>query len=261
MTYKGVDTAATISKEAAQKLKAEGISFVGRYLVPTTMPKSIKANEIKGLRDAGLAILLCWEIGASDVKGGAERGKSDGERARHLAESFGVPAGTTIYFACDYNASEKDYPVIEQYIRAASDACYPYLAGMYGHAALVDYLASKGACHHFWQCVAWSYGRVSAHTSVYQYAWSGADESKAMQDKVGFAVDMDRTESMEGAGLWLPPVPEYDKPEEPKKPWYADDMEWIEEHHIMNDGRPQDNVTRAELAAVMHRFYNEFIKE
>ena len=261
MTCKGVDTAATISASAAKKLKDNGISFVGRYLVPTTMSKSIKANEIKGLRDAGLAILLCWEIGASDVKGGAERGKTDGARVKELAQEFGVPAETAIYFAVDYEAVANEFPTIEAYIRAAQDACYPYVAGIYGHASLVDYLASKGACKHFWQCCAWSYGRVSAHTSVYQYAWSGADESKAMQDKVGFAVDMDRTESMEGAGLWLPPVPEYDKPEEPKKPWYADDMEWVEQHHIMNDGRPQDNVTRAELAAVMHRFYNKFIKE
>lgn len=261
MTNKGVDTAATISAQAAQKLKAEGISFVGRYLVPPSMWKALKADEINGIRDAGLAILLCWEIGASDVKGGAERGKQDGARAKEVAQLFDVPAGTVIYFACDYCASEKDYPIIEQYIRAAQDACYPYVAGMYGHASLVDYLASKGACKHFWQCCAWSYGRVSAHTSVYQYAWSGADESKEMQDKVGFAVDMDSTYSMEDAGLWLPPVPEYDKPDEPKKPWYADDMEWIEENNIMNDGRPKDNVTRAELAAVMHRFYNTFIKE
>lgn len=261
MTYKGVDSAATISAQAAQKLKAEGISFVGRYLVPPSMWKALKADEIKAIRDAGLALLLCWEIGASDVNGGADRGKKDGARAKEVAQLFDVPAGTVIYFACDYCASEKDYPIIEQYIRAAQEACYPYVAGIYGHAALVDYLASKGACKHFWQCCAWSYGRVSPYMTVYQYAWSGAAESKAMADNVGFAVDMDSTESMEGAGLWLPPVPEYDKPDEPKKPWYADDMEWIEENHIMNDGRPQDNVTRAELATVMHRFYNTFIKE
>lgn len=261
MIYDGIDTAARITAAQARKLKQEGISFVGRYIAPLSCWKAITAQEIECLHDNGLAILLCFEINADDVKGGAVKGSLHGAQAKELADALGVPAGTVIYFAADYEAVANEFPTIEAYIRSAQDACYPYVAGIYGHASLVDYLASKGACKHFWQCCAWSYGRVSAHTSVYQYAWSGADESKTMQDKVGFAVDMDRTELMEAAGLWLPPVPEYEKPEEPKKPWYADDMEWIEENHIMNDGRPQDNVTRAELAAVMYRFYNKFIKE
>lgn len=264
MTYKGIDTAATISAAAAQKLKAEGVSFVGRYLVPASMSKAVKAEEIKGLRDAGLAILLCWEIGASDVKGGAERGRQDGARARELALGFGVPAGTAIYFAVDYEAVANEFPTIEAYIRAAQEACWPYAAGMYCHASLADYLGEKGACKHIWQCCAWSYGQVSVYMSTYQYACSGAAESKAMQAKVGFAVDMDSAESLEAAGLWLPPVVEYDdgeggtiiepKPSTPKEPWYAEAMAWAKDKGLINDGRPNDPVTRAELATVLQRF-------
>ena len=247
MTYLGVDTAATVSAEAARKLKAEGVSFVGRYLVPPGMWKDLKADEIRGLHDAGLAILLCWEIGAGDVKGGAERGKSDGARAKQIAESFGVPAGTSIFFACDYGAPESDYPVIEKYIRAAQEAVSPYEAGIYGHAGLVDYLAQKGACRRFWQCVAWSLGRLSQYTSVYQYQWSGAEESKAMQAKVGFPVDMNKTTSLEAAGLWMPPAPE------PVTHWYDDAMKWAKEERLVMDGRPNDPLTRAEFAMAMYR--------
>jgi hypothetical protein len=256
MTYEGIDTAANISASAAKKLKGNGISFVGRYLVPTTMSKSLKADEIKGLRDAGLAILLCWEIGASDVKGGAERGKSDGARAKELALSLGVPAGTAIYFAVDYEAVQAEFPTIEAYIRAAGEACYPYAAGMYCHAALADYLGSKGACKYFWQCCAWSYGRVSAYMSAYQYAWSGAAESKAMAAAVGIpAVDMDSAESLEAAGLWLPPVTEYDDDPAPEPShWYDEAMAWAKDNGLINDGRPNDPVTRAELATVMQRY-------
>ena len=203
MTYLGIDTAAS-----ALKLKAEGVSFVGRYLVPPGMWKDLKAEEIRGLRDAGLAILLCWEIGAGDVRGGAARGKSDGARARQIAEDFGVPAGTSIFFACDYGATESDYPTIEAYIRAAAEAVKPYEAGLYGHAGLADYLGQRGACRKFWQCVAWSLGRLSPYASVFQYAWSGAEESKAMQAKVGFPVDMNKTASLEAAGLWLAETPQ-----------------------------------------------------
>ena len=263
MIYLGVDTAATISPDAAKKLKAEGVSFVGRYLVPVGMGKNLKLDEAKGLHDAGLAILLCWEIGAGDVKGGAERGRSDGARAKALAESFGVPAGTTIFFACDYCAVADEYSVIEAYIRAASEACAPYEAGLYGHAGLVDYLAKQGACRRFWQCVAWSLGRLSNYTTVYQYQWSGGAEAVAMREKVGFPVDMNKTTSLTAAGLWLPPAKELDDGEggtvtehthlQPGPHWYDDAMAWAAEQGLIKDGRPADPLTRAEAAVLLQR--------
>ena len=264
MTYLGIDTAARLSAAAAKTLKDNGISFVGRYLVPAGMGKDLTASEIAGLRDAGLAILLCWEIGAGDIKGGAERGAKDGSRAKALAVQFGVPAGTTIFFACDYCPVQGDYPAIEAYMRAAQAACKPYIAGLYGCAKIVDYIAQQGASEKFWQCVAWSEGKISAHTNVYQYQWSGGPESKAMQAKIGIPVDMNRTEDMKAAGLWMPTYTQYDDGEggtiiEPSKPsaqpapWYKEHMDWAAENGIMNDGRPNDNITRAESATILHR--------
>ena len=43
MTYRGIDTAAKISAAAAKELKAAGISFAGRYLVPPGMSKELTA--------------------------------------------------------------------------------------------------------------------------------------------------------------------------------------------------------------------------
>ena len=243
---KGIDTAATISAAAAKTLKANGITFAGRYLVPAGMWKDLKSAEIKALHDAGLAILLCWEIDTGDVKGGADRGLKDGRRAKALAEQFGVPAGTTIFFACDYCAVEADYPVIEAYIRAAQEAVTPYVAGLYGHAGLVDYLAEKGACARFWQCVAWSGGRVSKHTDVYQYLWSGGTESKALAAKVGFDVDMDTCDDLAAAGLWLPEV----------KHWYDDTVKWALKEGVVTETRPEDPATRAEVMQMI-RNYNQ----
>lgn len=263
MTYLGVDTAAAISPAAARKLKEAGVSFVGRYLVPEGMGKDLKAGEARTIHDAGLAIILCWEIGAGDVKGGADRGRSDGARAKALAESFGVPAGTTIYFACDYCAIESEYPVIEQYIRAAAEACAPYEAGLYGHAGLVDWLGQRGACRKFWQCVAWSLGRLSSYTSVYQYQWSGGAEAVAMREKIGVPVDMNKTTSLVAAGFWLPPVKELDDGEggtitehtqlQPGPQWYDEAMAWAADQGLINDGRPADPLTRAEAAVLLQR--------
>lgn len=263
MTYLGIDTAARISAAQAKKLKENGVSFVGRYLVPPGMNKDLTANEIAGLRDAGLAILLCWEIGAGDIKGGAARGALDGSRAKALAKGFGVPECTTIFFACDYCPVQADYPAIEAYLRAAQAACAPYTAGLYGCAKIVDYIAAQGACGKFWQCVAWSEGKISQHTNVYQYQWSGGPESKAMQAKIGVPVDMNRSEDIQKAGFWMPAFTQYDDGDggtfiEPAKPqpaaWYEEQMAWAKRLGLINDGRPNDPVTRAELATVLKRY-------
>lgn len=264
MGYLGVDTAARLTAAAAKTLKENGVSFVGRYLVPPGMYKDITAEEIRILREAGLAILLCWEIGAGDIKGGAERGAKDGSRAKMLAEIFGVPAGTTIFFACDYCPVQGDYPAIEAYMRAAQAACKPYVAGLYGCAKIIDYIAERGACERFWQCVAWSEGKISQHMNVYQYQWSGGPESQAMTAKLGgIPVDMNRSENIEKAGLWMPDMKEYDDGEggviyETSKPstpaWYEEQMAWAKKLGLINDGRPNDNLTRAEMATILMRY-------
>ena len=263
MMYLGIDTAARISAAQAKKLRENGVSFVGRYMVPPGMNKDLTADEITGLRNAGLAILLCWEIGAGDIKGGAARGAMDGSRAKALAKSFGVPECTTIFFACDFCPVQGDYPAIEAYMRAAQAACAPYVAGLYGPAKIIDYIAEQGACDKFWQCVAWSEGKISKYMNVYQYQWSGGPESKAMQAKIGIPVDMNRSEDLKAAGLWIPPYASYDdgeggtiiEPTQPVQPmWYDEQMAWVKKLGLINDGRPNDNMTRAELATVLMRY-------
>ena len=252
MTYLGIDSAATISASAAKILRENGISFVGRYLVPAGMGKNLTASEIQSIHGAGLAILPCWEIEAAAVKEGAERGAKDGARAKQLAMQFGMPSGTTIFFACDYFAVETEYPIIEAYILAAQQACYPYVAGLYGHAGICDYLGSRNTCQRFWQCVAWSSGRVSKYTNVYQYQWQGGPDAQDIYKKVGFYVDMNRCENLEAAGLWF---------SKEEKHWYDEAMAWGERTGIMRDGRPNDPVTRAEAITMLMRYHNTFTPE
>lgn len=265
MTCLGIDTVHRFTAADAKRAAENGVSFVCRYLVPQGMGKDITAAEAKNLHDAGLGILLCWEIGAADIKKGAEQGTKDGARAKALAQGFGVPSGTTIFYACDYLPVQGDYPAIEAYLRAAKAACAPYDAGLYGCAKICDHIGNLGICTKFWQCVAWSDGRVSQYTSVYQYQWSGGPESLAMAAKLGFSVDMDKSADIQNAGLWTPTYTQYDDGEggtiaEPAKPepqtpmWYDEQMAWVKKLGLMNDGRPNDPVTRAELATVLKRY-------
>jgi len=263
MKYLGIDTAARISAAQAKKCAEHGVSFVGRYLVPAAYSKALTAEEIKALRCAGLAILLCWEIGAEAFKQGANRGTQDGAQARSLAEGFGVPAGTVIYFACDYNIPDRDLGQAEAYIKAAQAALGQYVAGAYGPLKLVEALKSRGACRHFWQCVAWS-AYFSQEAQTWQYQWQGSPEAKEMAAVLGFAVDLNTCDDLRGAGFWMP-YEEYGDGEggtiiEPAKPaqkpamWYDGAMAFAKEAGLINDGRPNDPLTRAELATMIMRY-------
>lgn len=261
----GVDTIARITKEQAAKLKVQGVSFVGRYLAPAGYSKAITKEESETLHDAGIAILLCWEVGAEAMRGGATQGAYDASRARWMAESLGVPSGTAIYFAADYNVPDSDLPMCEQYIKSAQAALgASYEAGAYGPLKLVEFLHSRGACRKFWQCVAWS-AYFSEHATVCQYQWQGGPEAVAMANATGIlAVDMNRTDDLRRAGLWMTSYTEYQDGDgvilEPSKPvqkpamWYDEAMAWAKEAKLINDGRPADNLTRAEMAVILQRY-------
>ena len=254
MTYEGIDTAARLTAAQARILRDSGISFVGRYLVPESLWKALTAKEAADIRAAGLAIMLCWELGGEDLRQGAAKGAEHGARAKQLAEGLGVPAGTIIYFAVDYNAQPADYPLIEQYMLAAQTAMgSKYVAGLYGHERIVEYLAQRGTVKKFWQCVAWS-NMFSPYATVRQYAWQGDERAKAVQKLIGVAVDIDATETL--SGMWMPQT-EYSDGDDTiivPQPWYAEAMAWAKDAGLIQDGRPNDPVTRAELATVMQRY-------
>ena len=265
MPYHGIDTVRRFTAADAKKAVENGVRFVGRYLVPAAYPKALTSDEIRALRGAGLAILPCWEIGGADMRGGAARGAADGAAARKLAEGLGIPAGTAIYFACDFSPAASEFDTLAAYLRAAARELGAYRCGVYGSFAVVEGMARRGACDAFWQCCAWSGGRVSARAGVYQSQWQGGPEARALAEKLGFAVDLDTCADMAAAGLWLPEDPQAGgaRPEPGNTasgaaaPWYAADMAWAEARGLIRDGRPDDGVTRAELAAVLRRLAGE----
>ena len=226
MTYEGIDTAAKISAEQAKILRENGISFVCRYLVPnsgSTAWKALTAEEAKGLIDAGMAILPCWETTANRMKGGHDAGKADGAAAKALAEEMGIPAGTVIYFAADYAVPDSDFAKIYAYLYAATVAANPYRVGLYGSQNVVDAMDVRKACEFFWQCVGGS-KKFLPCANVIQYQSQDGTDAKALKAKVGFAVDLDRAETLDG--MWQPENP--DSEEETA-------MKWAKENGIVTD--------------------------
>ena len=212
--------ASPISAKAAQIIKSEGYDFAGRYLVPMGMSKAIWPREAEDIRRAGLGLLLVWEIEAERIRRGADVGRADGESARELAHEIGAPAGTIIYFAADYGVPPEDYGLVEEYLRAASVGLGEYGCGVYGHYFLIEAMNARDVCRGYWQCVGWSCGKHSPARTVYQALWSGADECKALAEKVGFDVDIDLCEDMERAGLWLPETEEKEDETAPSEKRY-----------------------------------------
>lgn len=248
MQYRGIDTAARISAPAAKTLAAEGISFVGRYLVPPGMTKEISAGEAQELLSAGLAILLCWELGENRAAEGAHAGLKDGARARDLAQELGVPQPTAIFFAVDYLPRASEYGEIEAYFRAAQAAVRPYACGIYGPYDIAGAMKAKMPELRIWQCVGGSGGRIREDLDVYQYSGSAAAEAKAIQAKAGFPVDMDAAESLDG--LW-----------QPAPPWYADTVAWALEEGVVTEARPTDPATRAEVMQMIRNYNRRFEAE
>lgn len=257
MTYQGIDTAARITAAQARKMRENGVSFAGRYIGPESWGKTLTKAETELLLGNGVSILLVYESVAERMRGGAPAGAEDGALVAYHANALGVPAGTCIMFACDYNAPMGDLILCENYIKAAQAALGGvYEAGVYGPEKVVSFLSDRGACFKFWQCVAWS-NQFLPVSNVRQCAWQGDARAKAMAAACGiYAVDLDSADTL--SGMWLPPVPE------PERHWYDETVLWAEKEGVIApvssiaDARPEDPATRAEVMQMIRNYNKRF---
>lgn len=202
MPTKGIDCAVPLTADKAKAMYAAGMRFACRYLVPASMAwKRLTRAEAEAITAAGMKIVSVFQRGTSDAKGGAVNGTRDGKAAYQEAVQIGQPTGTAIYFAVDYDAQPADFDSIEAYLRAAAAELPGYAVGVYGSYAVVEEMARRGACKHFWQTYAWSRGKKSARANLYQY--------KNGQMLAGHQVDYNESYSGEG---WWDTNPQVEKP-------------------------------------------------
>ena len=109
-----VDCASTVTAARAQSLKAAGYRIIGRYLtnmeptasVKNPIDKKIKPGELQTIIGAGLSVFPIFEEGNDSSWFTYYQGLADATRAVNAAKSYGFPAGTTIYFAVDFDATD-----------------------------------------------------------------------------------------------------------------------------------------------------------
>ncbi|KAF9142795.1 hypothetical protein BGX30_002163 [Mortierella sp. GBA39] len=253
---RGIDCSTRVTAAAAKKFKADGVSFIGRYVTPNSW-KSLCKEEADTIIAAGLQILSVFERTADRTKGGSANGKEDGKRAYAHVRSIGQPIGTAIYFAVDYDAPASQHDNIEAYLRAAAKEIPGYKIGVYGSFSVIEAMAIRGAASYFWQTLAWSRGLLSAKANVYQ------KQIDVMAN--GFKVDWN--DQYSDAGLWgsaqQPPVKEEIKvPKDVTKvsEWAAVAWDTMTKNGYVDGTRPGEAMTREEGAVIFNRLRSNLLK-
>jgi hypothetical protein len=162
----GIDFAYTHPNPAA--VRAAGYQFVIGY-VSNSPGKNMTAVLASAYHAAGLGVGLVWETTADRVRSGAAGGAVDGAAASAQAKAIGYPADCHVYFAVDYAAPARDFPVAQAYADAFDAHC-AYPVGIYGDFAVIEHFVTPGQrpVRSGWQTVGWSSGLVSAKANLYQ---------------------------------------------------------------------------------------------
>lgn len=168
MTLKGCDY--SWGRPDPAQLYAAGYRFAIRYLSHDTTGKNITASEARALHANGLDVVLVWEQGANAAIGGYTQGRNDAASALSMMVSIGMPAGTVVYFAVDWDARQYDMTTIANYLQGASSVLGYARVGVYGSYSVIEAMAHGGWCAWFWQTYAWSGGLWSDHAHIHQIA-------------------------------------------------------------------------------------------
>jgi len=136
------DTRVQITPTFGSILSNLGYETVGRYLtnarVASPLEKEIKPGELNTIFNAGLSVFPIYqEVGSSVGNFSYTAGLEAGYRADRAARQHGVPAGTTIYFAVDFDPTDDQITsAVLPHMRGVDAALTRrgdrYRAGIYG---------------------------------------------------------------------------------------------------------------------------------
>lgn len=171
------------SKADPATLKAHGFAFVIGYVSEDTTGKNITRAQIDALHAAQLDVAFVYEYAPDAALLGSLRGTRNAATAVHNAAGLGVPTGTCIYFAVDFNATGTQLITISDYIRAARNMClsFGYKTGVYAEYEVVKYLLDHGYVDYAWQTYAWSNGKWDPR-AVLRQTHNGEHVGRAVVD-------------------------------------------------------------------------------
>jgi len=159
----GVDSSSACTSSSISCLKANGITFVGRYYSRTTQiaGKKLTQSEAELISAAGLELVAVYEDGPTSYSYfSAARGTADATGAMQQAAAVGQPEGSAIYFTVDYDATQSDIEGnITAYFQAIDQTIADAFAvGVYGSGATCSAILGAGLAEYAWlaQSTGWS---------------------------------------------------------------------------------------------------------
>lgn len=151
-----------------------GITFVCRYLSPSSTWKNLSRSEAEMLSAGGIDIVSNWEWYANRMREGHGAGVSDARTAHSQSVSFGAHPSRPIYFSADWDATPGEQGGINAYLEGARSVLGPGRVGIYGGywviSRALDYWAHAhpGETLWAWQTYAWSGGHWDNRVHIRQ---------------------------------------------------------------------------------------------
>ena len=152
---KACDCSTVLNKQQVLDIKNAGYQVVGRYLTGTANGKRkfITFEEIKNIESAGLRVFPIYQDGGykAEYFQNLRQGIVDAHTAITAAKRIGVPSGTTIYFAVDFDCY--DYQMksfIVPYFKKlnlvfdSETNNKKYKVGIYAPRYICSYISKKG---------------------------------------------------------------------------------------------------------------------
>jgi hypothetical protein len=157
-----------IDDAEAQRLRAAGVTFVGRYFSNNTDSKNLTHQEATVLSNHGIDIVCFWESTATRAEDGYAAGQADARRALQEAAACGMPNGRPIYFAIDEGTVVG--PHITAYFQGVNSVLGVWRTGAYGSYSVLKALFNAGLIHWGFQTYAWSGGLWEPRAQFRQYS-------------------------------------------------------------------------------------------
>lgn len=143
--YTACDTRFEITEARLDILKSMGIQAVGRYINGTEF-KVLRNGEVQRIISGGLSLIPIYQEDGSSTSDFSETiGHSQAIKAHEYAEKLGIPSGSIIYFAVDYDA--QDWEISEYillYFKGISEGLKNYRVGVYGTRNVCAQVTSAG---------------------------------------------------------------------------------------------------------------------
>jgi hypothetical protein len=165
----GVDTSTVCNRGTLDCLAGAGCSFVFRYYARGAPAKLLTRLEAEQISSAGLMVGAVWESGSPTNVGYFDKakGQGDGRVAYCYARDTIIqPAGSAIYFAVDYDASDGDIAgPITDYFSGVVDSFRTeglgnpaYKVAVYGSGATCQAMIAAGLVDFSWlaQSTGWA---------------------------------------------------------------------------------------------------------